>query len=196
MSTLTWLRLSWVDRVSKTKVLRRSSTQRELLTTRKQEDWISRPCFERWKILSPQLILKGRIEDHWEIGIKQLSWLRNIRAWTGTWSEEELFRTADRKVFARVIHNIRALMKTRCLGECILGNFDTRFTFRVQMISHYSGFTSIILIWFNNTYFVDTGCSEFDIWNSLFPFGKWRLTMLVNGLDGNSNHFLQNVNSN
>jgi len=41
----------------------------------------------------PRLIIQGKVEGRRWIGRKKLSWLRNIRKWTGL-GVEELFRVA------------------------------------------------------------------------------------------------------
>ncbi|XP_071581636.1 uncharacterized protein [Temnothorax nylanderi] len=106
------LRISWVDRVTNAEVWRRAGAQRELLITvkcRKIEYLGHVLRGEKYRLL--QLILKGRIEGRRGIGRKWLSWLRNIRAWTGVRSAEELFRIAVDRITmarrARVIANVR-----------------------------------------------------------------------------------------
>lgn len=103
------LRIPWVDRVPNTEVLERARTQRELLTTikcRKTGYFGHVLRGEKYRLL--HLILKGRIDGRRGIGRKQLSWLRNIRTWTGIRNAEELFRTAeDREAIVRVIADVR-----------------------------------------------------------------------------------------
>lgn len=103
------LRISWIDRVSNTEVLERAHTQRELLTTIKcrKIGYLGHVLRgEKYRLL--HLILKGRIEGRQGIGRKQLSWLRNIRTWTGIRRAEELFRAAeDKEAIARVIADVR-----------------------------------------------------------------------------------------
>ncbi|XP_025996276.1 uncharacterized protein LOC113005231 [Solenopsis invicta] len=103
------LRISWVDRITNADVWRRSGARRELLVTVKCKkiEYLGHVLRgEKYRLL--QLILKGRIEGRRGIGREKLSWLRNIRAWTGMQSAEELFRMAvDRITMARVIANVR-----------------------------------------------------------------------------------------
>lgn len=78
-------RISWVQRVRNTEVLRRAGLlDRELF-----------PCVKKRKVsylghilrgdryAFQRLVLEGKIEGRRGIGRKQLSWLRNIRRWTG-----------------------------------------------------------------------------------------------------------------
>lgn len=102
------LRVSWTDFVSNAEILRRLNTERHLLHTIK----IRKTTYfghiirgEKYQLLV--LILQGKIEGRRGIGRKQMSWLRNIRSWTGIRSIGELVRLAsDREQFANLIYNI------------------------------------------------------------------------------------------
>lgn len=78
------LKISWTERITNEEVLRRVGKERELLTTNKRRKvaylgHIMRN--QKYDIL--QLIIEGKIEGKRGIGRKKMSWLRNIRQWTG-----------------------------------------------------------------------------------------------------------------
>ena len=98
------LRISWVDRVTNDEVLRRLHREREVLQIVKRRKleyfghFLRGPKYELLKT-----IIQGHIEGKRRIGRKNLSWLRNLRAWTGL-SVEELFRIApDRDEYKSLI---------------------------------------------------------------------------------------------
>ena len=100
------LRISWTDKISNTEVLRRANTQRELFTTiklRKTSYFGHIMRGKKYVIL--QLVIEGKIEGRRGVGRKKLSWLRNIREWTGMRGVEELFRAAQKRDFIKVIVN-------------------------------------------------------------------------------------------
>lgn len=100
------LRVSWVDRVSNTEVLEKVNAQRELLNIIKcrKIGYLGHVLRgEKYRLL--HLILKGRIVGRYGIGRKQLSWLRNIRKWTGIQGADERM-AEDREALARVIANV------------------------------------------------------------------------------------------
>jgi hypothetical protein len=54
-----------------------------------------------------QLIIEGKIEGWGGVERKQMSWLRNIRDWTGVRRVEDLFRMVRvREFFAAVVVNV------------------------------------------------------------------------------------------
>ena len=78
------LKIPWTDRKTNDEVPQFMNCDRELLKIIKQRKMaylghIMRN--EKYNIL--QLILQGKIEGRRGIGRKQLSWLRNIRNWSG-----------------------------------------------------------------------------------------------------------------
>lgn len=79
------LKISWVEKIRNEEVIRRAKLEdRELFETIKKRKiayfgHIMRG--ERYEL--PRLILEGKIEGKRGIGRKKLSWLRNIRHWTG-----------------------------------------------------------------------------------------------------------------
>lgn len=103
------LRVSWTDMLTNEEVLRRASTERQLLTTIKcrKISYLGHVLRgEEYRLL--QLILKGKIEGRRGVGRRQMSWLRNIRQWTGIPEAGELFRLAeDRVALSTVIANVR-----------------------------------------------------------------------------------------
>jgi hypothetical protein len=102
------LKIPWTDMVTNTDVLRRARADRELLSKIKirKVSYLGHVMRgEKYHLL--QLILEGKICGRRGPGRRQLSWLRNIREWTGIRSVEELIRIAqDREAFARVIANV------------------------------------------------------------------------------------------
>lgn len=103
------LKIPWVALQRNEAVLDRANTVRELLTTVKCRKlaYLGHVLRgNRYRIL--QLIMKGKIEGRRGVGRKQISWLKNIRDWTGIHSVEQLFRMAeDRDQLAIVIANVR-----------------------------------------------------------------------------------------
>lgn len=103
------LRIPWTDLLTNEEVLRRANTDRALITTIKCRKiaylgHILRG--EKYYLL--QLIIKGKIEGRHRIGRRQMSWMRNIREWTGIQRAGNLFRLAeDRETLSIVIANVR-----------------------------------------------------------------------------------------
>ena len=102
------LKISWTDRISNEEVLRRVEQTRTLFTTVKRRKvaylgHIMRS--ERYRLL--QLIMQGKIEGRRGLGRKQISWLRNIREWTGIHNIGNLFGIArDRIAFRSIVQNM------------------------------------------------------------------------------------------
>ena len=98
------LRVSWTQRETNESVLRRMHKDRELLgiiKRRKLEYFGHMLRGPKYRLL--QTIIQGRIEGKRGIGRKCLSWLRNLRAWTGL-KVEELYRVAsDRERFKDIV---------------------------------------------------------------------------------------------
>lgn len=81
------LKISWVD-LSNEDVLRRFRTERALLkTVTKRKAYYFGHIMRGDKYRFLQLIAEGKIKAKRSICRKQLSWLRNIRQWTGIRSE-------------------------------------------------------------------------------------------------------------
>lgn len=103
------LRIPWTAMQTNEAVLNRAGAVRELFQTIKirKISYLGHVLRgDRYKIL--QLIMKGKIEGRRGIGRKQMSWLKNIRDWTGIRSAEQLFRIAEnREQLANVIANVR-----------------------------------------------------------------------------------------
>ena len=101
------LRIPWVHHVSNETVLQRIDRQLEYLANikrRKLEYFGHIMRNEKYHLL--QLILQGKIEGRRSAGRRRISWLRNLRTWTGLTSTA-LFRTAVNKViWTNVIANI------------------------------------------------------------------------------------------
>lgn len=102
------LRISWIERVTNGRVLERAGTDRMLLSAVKcrKVAYLGHVLRgEKYRLL--QLIMKGKVEGRRGIGRKRMSWLKNIREWTGIRSAEELFRMAEnRSAYAEVIANV------------------------------------------------------------------------------------------
>ena len=101
------LRISWKDRVTNPSVLQRLHKDRELLSVikrRKLEYFGHIVRGPKYKLL--QTILQGHVEGKRRVGRKNLSWLRNLKAWSGL-SGGELFRLAsDRDRFKEAVEKI------------------------------------------------------------------------------------------
>lgn len=101
------LKISWTSHTTNEEILRRIGIERELLNTVKvrKTSYLGH-ILRNNKYQYAQLIVKGKIEGKRGLGRKKLSWLRNIRQWTGL-NFEQLIRTAeDREEFAIVVTNL------------------------------------------------------------------------------------------
>ena len=90
------LQISWVQRVRNDEVLRRVKKSRELMKNikRRKVAYLGHVLrHERYHLL--QTIMMGKIEGKRRVGRRKMSWLRNIRQWTGIANVEELFRLAQ-----------------------------------------------------------------------------------------------------
>lgn len=102
------LKIPYTAHITNEEVLRRVNKERDLLHTVKckKTSYLGH-ILRNDKYYILQLIIKGKIEGKRSIGRKKLSWLRNIRNWTGL-NFEELIRTAEnREQFEMVIANLR-----------------------------------------------------------------------------------------
>lgn len=102
------LKIPWTDHVSNQEVLRRLQKEHELLLTIKRRKTayfghiMRGPKYELLR-----LIIQGRIEGKRGLGRKQMSWLRNIRNWTGIRTIGDLVHiTSDREEYVNLISNI------------------------------------------------------------------------------------------
>lgn len=103
------LRVSWTSHTTNEEVLRRVGTDRVLLTSIKRRKLsyfghvIRGPKYDLLKLL-----IQGKVEGKRWIGRKKLSWLRNVRQWTGL-RVEQLFRiAADREAYQQLIDMMTA----------------------------------------------------------------------------------------
>lgn len=101
------LRISWVDKISNVRVLRRLNQERELLRIVKRRKLAYLGHLLRgpkYRLL--QTILEGKIEGKRRIGRKCLSWTRNLRHWSQL-SVDQLFHLAsDRELFKELVNSI------------------------------------------------------------------------------------------
>ena len=101
------LRIPWTDHILNESVLDFLDRDRELLKMVKRR----KVSYFGHMVRGPKYtllrtIMEGKIEGKRGIGRKSMSWLRNIRKWTGL-SVEELFRLApDRERFRDLIQMI------------------------------------------------------------------------------------------
>lgn len=99
------LKISWVDRVTNIEVLRSINKGRELLTDikRRKISYFGHVMRgQKYELL--QLIVQGKIEGKRGVGRKQMSWLRNIRNWTGISNIGDLVHIAmDRNEFRSIL---------------------------------------------------------------------------------------------
>ncbi|XP_055384420.1 uncharacterized protein LOC129614059 [Condylostylus longicornis] len=102
------LKIPWIDRVSNAEVLRRINKERELLTTikRRKAAYFGH-VMRNSKYHLLQLIIQGKIQGKRGIGRKQISWLRNIRNWTGLRDLSALMEfSRDRERYKEIVNNI------------------------------------------------------------------------------------------
>lgn len=102
------LKIPWTAKTTNEEVLRKVGKGRELFNTIKKRKTaylghIMRN--EKYRLL--QLIIQGKIEGKRGIGRKKMSWLRNIRQWTGICDIQSLIHTArNRELMENVVANI------------------------------------------------------------------------------------------
>jgi len=102
------LKILWTARMTNEEILRRANRRRKLFETIKKRKTaylghIMRN--ERYQFL--QLLIEGKIEGRRGIGRKKMSWLRNIRQWTGLRDIQSLIHTVrNREAMENVIANI------------------------------------------------------------------------------------------
>lgn len=103
------LRVPWTDRVTNDEILRRIGRDRELmLNVKKKKTSYFGHIMRNSKYQLLQLIVEGKIEGKRGMGRKQMSWLRNIRDWTGLRTIGELVHTAtDREMYGNMVANIQ-----------------------------------------------------------------------------------------
>ena len=102
------LKVPWTDRVTNEEILRRMEKDREiLLNVKKRKTAYFGHIMRSPKYRLLQLIVEGRIDGRRGVGRKQMSWLRNIREWTGLRNIGDLVHTAtNREAYENVIANI------------------------------------------------------------------------------------------
>lgn len=102
------LKIPWTAKVTNVDVLASVNKERELFNTIKKRKTaylghIMRG--EKYKYL--QLVIEGKVEGRRGMGRKRLSWLRNIRQWTGIHNIQTLIHTArNRSEMENVVANI------------------------------------------------------------------------------------------
>ena len=101
------LRIPWTARVTNNEVLQKIGGERELLHIIKiRKTTYLGHLLRNEKYELPQLIIEGKLEGKRGLGRKRLSWMRNIRNWTGMNFEQVLRTAQDRHAFANVIANL------------------------------------------------------------------------------------------
>lgn len=102
------LRISYTHHVTNETVLRRMNKDKEILITVKKRKMAYFGHIMRGnKYEFLQLIMQGKINSKRGPGRRRISWLKNIRQWTGL-SSTDLFRRAVNKIiWARVIANVQ-----------------------------------------------------------------------------------------
>lgn len=98
------LKIPWTDRITNEVVLNRMGHNRQLLSSikRRKLEYLGHILRnDKYRLL--QLILNGKIEGTRWIGRKKLSWLRNLRHWTGLDVEQLMHAAHDRNNFRQII---------------------------------------------------------------------------------------------
>lgn len=102
------LRIPWTAKITNEEVLKRVDEDRELLRTikRRKTAYLGHVMRnKKYQLL--QLIIEGKIEGRRGMGRKKMSWLRNIRHWSGINSVGDLLHTAmNRREMENVVANI------------------------------------------------------------------------------------------
>ena len=103
------LRIPWTDKVRNDYILEKNGICREILKMIK----IRKTLYLGHLLRNPkyellQLIMMGKVQGRRGVGRKKMSWLANIRKWTGISSASELFHVAqDREKFGEVVANLQ-----------------------------------------------------------------------------------------
>lgn len=102
------LKIPWTAKIRNEEVLRRINKDRQLFDTiKKRKTAYFGHIMRNEKYNFLQLIIEGKIEGRRGIGRKKMSWLRNIRQWTGLHNIQTLIHTArDRVAMENVVANI------------------------------------------------------------------------------------------
>ena len=102
------LKISWTERKTNEEVLRLVSRERELFEIiKKRKTTYLGHIMRNEKYRFLQLVIEGKIEGRRGMGRKKMSWLRNIRQWTGIRDIQTLIHTAsDREAMKQVIAKI------------------------------------------------------------------------------------------
>ena len=109
------LKIPWTARLTNEEVLRRVDKERELfeLIKKKKTAYLGH-IMRNPKYQFLHLLIEGKIEGRRSIGRKKMSWLRNIRQWTGLLDVQSLIHTArNREAMENVIANIHLWIFTR-----------------------------------------------------------------------------------
>lgn len=99
------LKIPWTQRKTNEQVLNIMNKERELLMSIKQRklEYLGHVMRgPRYELL--RLILNGKIEGKKWIGRKKMSWLRNLRQWTGLTAEQLLHAARDRNRYKEIIN--------------------------------------------------------------------------------------------
>lgn len=102
------LKVPWTARKTNEEVLRTIRRKRELLEIikRRKTAYLGHIIRNgRYQFL--QLVIEGKIEGRRGVGRKKMSWLRNVRQWTGLRTVGDLFSTIrNKEEWVHVIANI------------------------------------------------------------------------------------------
>ena len=103
------LKVPWTARRTNEEILERIGRGRELMSIikRRKTAYLGHVVRnERYHLL--QLIMEGKIERRRGVGRRRISWLRNIRQWTGIRAAGDIVHTCgDREKWSEVIANIQ-----------------------------------------------------------------------------------------
>lgn len=102
------LRIPWTDHIRNEEVLRRMNMDRELLDIikKRKTSYLGHLLrHERYNFL--RIIMEGKIEGRRGPGRRQMTWLRNIKEWTGLDFQSLIRKAQSREEFAEVIANLR-----------------------------------------------------------------------------------------
>lgn len=102
------LKIPWTAKMTNEEVLTRVNRERQLFETiKKRKTAYLGHIMRNEKYQFLQLMIEGKIEGKRGIGRKKMSWLRNIRQWTGIHDVQTLIHTArSREAMENVIANI------------------------------------------------------------------------------------------
>lgn len=130
------MRIPWVENVRSDDILKRAKVERELfelIKTRKISNLghILRGA----KYKTPQFIFRMKIEGWTRISCKQLSWLRNIKQWTGIYNNGEVSYAVRNRMLIMNVMLRRSKLQLRLFCGFLVSDFQLQVQWSQPSIS-------------------------------------------------------------